>query len=124
MSHSLKAPAVHKEIEGIARKPTAERAALTLGAFAAILTGACCVLPLVLVTIGISGTWLSILPRFEPYQPIFIGAALVALRFAGWRLYRPAADCAPADVCGLPQVRRRYRTGFWIVAALLVGMIT
>ena len=105
------------------RKPAAERAALTVGALAALLTGACCVAPLALVSVGIGGAWLAVLPRFEPYQPLFIGVALAALAFAGWRLYRPAASCAPGEVCALPHVRRRYRTGFWIVAVLLLGMI-
>lgn len=124
MSHSFeRAAPLSGENEAAARKPAAERAALTVGTVAALLTGACCVAPLVLVTIGIGGAWLSILPLFEPYQPIFIGVALAALIFAGWRLYRPADRCRPGEVCALPQVRRRYRVGFWIVAALLAGMI-
>ena len=109
--------------EPAARKPTAERAALAVGALAALLTGACCVAPLALVSVGIGGAWLAVLPGFEPYQPLFIGVALATLAFAGWRLYRPAANCAPGEVCASPRVRRRYRPGFWIVAALLVGMV-
>lgn len=123
MSHSFDEARRLPGQEGTVRKPAAERAALGLGALAALLTGACCVAPLALVSLGVGGAWLSVLPRFEPYQPVFIGIALAALAFAGWRLYRPAASCGPGDVCALPHVRQRYRIGFWIVATLLLGMI-
>ena len=124
MSHSFeRAPTFGRASEAAASKPAAERAALTVGPVAALLTGACCVAPLVLVTVGLGGAWLSILPLFEPYQPIFIGVALAALAFAGWRIYRPVAQCSPGDACAMPHVRRRYRLGFWIVATLLLGMI-
>ena len=109
--------------DSLERTPAAERAALTVGGLAALLTGACCVAPLLLVTAGVGGAWVSILPRFAPYQPVFAGLALAALAFAGWRLYRPAGSCGPGEACALPHVRRRYRIGFWIVAALLAGMI-
>ena len=104
-------------------KSTAESAALTAGGVAALLAGACCVVPLVLVSIGVGGAWLANLQLLEPYRPAFIGIALVALGFAGWRIYRPAAECEPGSVCAVPRVRRGYRTGFWIVAALLLAML-
>lgn len=49
--------------------------------------------------------------------------ALAALAFAGWRIYRPAAECKPGEVCAVPRVRRGYKVGFWIVGALLVAML-
>jgi mercuric ion transport protein len=54
----------------------------------------------------------------EPYRPIFIGTALVALFFAYRRMFRPAQDCKPGTVCAVPQVKTAYKTVFWIVAAL------
>lgn len=100
-----------------------ESIALTAGGIAALLVGACCVAPLVLVSVGLGGAWLANFQLFEPYRPLFIALALAALGFAGWRIYRPAAECAPGDICAVPRIRRGYKTGFWIVAALLVGML-
>ena len=71
-------------------KPQNARGALGIGGLAAVLASICCVGPLVLVSIGISGAWIGNLTVFEPYRPIFIGAALVALFFAYRRIFRPA----------------------------------
>lgn len=118
--HDTTAPAFEKS-PGEPGAP--ESVALTAGGIAALLTGACCVAPLVLVSAGLGGAWLSNFQLLEPYRPVFIGLALAALGFAGWRIYRPAAACAPGEVCAAPRVRRGYKIAFWIVAALLLGML-
>lgn len=94
------------------------RAALATGGLAAILASTCCLGPLILVTLGFSGAWISNLTVLEPYRPFFIGVALVALYFAYRRIFRPVQACQPGQVCALPQVRSTYRLIFWIVAAL------
>lgn len=96
------------------------RSALFAGGLAAILASACCLGPLVLLMLGFSGAWIGNLTVLEPYRPIFIGAALVALFFAGRRIFRPAQACKPGEVCAVPQVRVVYKIIFWIVAALVV----
>lgn len=106
-----------------AAKRAAESVALTAGGIAALLAGACCVVPLVVVTVGLGGAWLASLHALEPYRPLFIGIALAALAFSGWRIYRPVAECAPGEACAVPAVRRGFRVGFWIVAALLAAML-
>lgn len=86
---------------------------------AALLASACCIGPLVLVSIGLGGAWLSNLQALEPYRPVFIGVALSALALAYRRVFRPAAACAPGDLCAVPRVRIAYRIIFWLVAALI-----
>ena len=93
---------------------------LVAGGVAAILASTCCLGPLVLVALGVSGAWIGNLTKLEPYRPIFIGAALVALFFAWRRIFRPAHACEPGVVCALPQVRTTYKAIFWIVAALVL----
>ncbi|MFN3566668.1 MAG: mercuric ion transporter MerT [Burkholderiaceae bacterium] len=99
------------------------RAALAAGGIAAILASACCVGPLVLVMLGASGAWIGNLTLLEPYRPFFIGAALVALALAWRRIYRPAADCKPGEMCAIPRVRTSYRVLFWVVALLVAAAI-
>jgi mercuric ion transport protein len=96
------------------------RGALAAGGLAAILASTCCLGPLVLVTLGFSGAWIGNLTALEPYRPVFIGAALVAMFFAWRRIYRPARDCKPGEVCAIPQVRSTYKAVFWIVGALVL----
>lgn len=102
------------------QKRTVEKGTLVAGGLAAILASTCCLGPLVLVALGFSGAWIGNLTVLEPYRPIFIGAALVALFFAWRRIFRPAPVCPPGEVCAIPQVRTAYKIIFWVVAALVL----
>ena len=93
---------------------------LAIGGLAAILASTCCLGPLVLIAIGFSGAWIGNLTRLEPYRPIFLGIALVAMFFGWRRIYRPAAECKPGDICALPQTKNLYKILFWIVAVLIL----
>lgn len=92
-------------------------AAATLGA------SLCCVVPLVLVSLGISGAWLANLTALEPYRPWFAGLALVALGFAVWRLYGPASRCEDGRICADPRVLRRRRRLLWIAITVIVPLL-
>ncbi len=96
------------------------RGALFAGGLAAILASTCCLGPLVLIALGFSGAWIGNLTVLEPYRPIFLGMALVALYFAYRRIFRPAQDCKPGEVCAIPQVRSTYKIIFWLVVALVL----
>lgn len=100
--------------------PQGSRTALLTGGLAALLASTCCLGPLVLVALGFSGAWIGNLTVLEPYRPVFIGAALVALLFAWQRIYRPVQQCEPGEVCAILQVRSTYKLIFWIVAALVL----
>ena len=113
---------VTRDAGQIDKRPAPESVALGAGGVAAVLTGTCCVVPLLLVSVGAGGAWLSYLRALEPYRWIFIGVAAVALAFAWKRIYRPAADCGPGEVCAIPRVRRGYKIGFGAVVLLLLFM--
>ena len=112
---------IGEQSDATKRKP--EQAALAAGGLAALLAGACCLGPLVLVGIGVGGTWLANFQLLEPYRPILLGVAAVSLAFAWKRIYRPAPVCEPGQVCAVPRVKRGYKLGFWAVAALLGFML-
>ena len=94
--------------------------ALLVGGLAAILASTCCLGPLVLVALGLSGAWIGNLTVLEPYRPVFIAGALAALFFAGRRIFRPAQTCQPGDACAVPRTRRVYKIVFGIVSALVL----
>lgn len=64
---------------------------------AALGASACCTIPLALVSVGVSGAWISGLTVLAPYRWIFVTIALGALGYAGyneWQLSRrPDCDC-------------------------------
>ena len=101
-----------------------ESGVLAVGGVAAILASACCLGPLVLVSVGLGGAWVSNLQALEPFRPDFIAAALIALLLAWKRIYRDPAACAPGDVCALPATRRGYQAIFWLVAGLTLVALT
>ena len=100
--------------------PQEGRTALISGGLAAILASTCCLGPLVLVALGFSGAWIGNLTVLEPYRPLFIGAALVALYFAWRRIFCPVQVCQPGEVCAIPRARATYKIIFWVVAALVL----
>lgn len=93
--------------------------ALIAGGISALLASACCLGPLVLIMLGISGAWIGSLTLLEPYQPWFMGAAAIALVVAGRRIWRPAVACDVGQVCERPMVNRSYKVLFLLVVLLL-----
>ena len=102
------------------------RASLIGGALAGLAASACCLGPLLLVSAGVSGAWISNLTLLQPYSWVFAGIALAFMAYAWHKIYRvPAAtECEPGTVCALPQTNRTYRTIFWVVSALVLLGIT
>ncbi len=106
---------------------TAARTTLMGGALAAIAASACCLGPLALISLGVSGAWISNLSALEPYRPIFIGVALGFMAFAYRQIFmkaRAAEACEPGTLCAIPATNRIYRTLFWIVSALVLLALT
>lgn len=92
------------------------------GALAAIAASACCLGPLVLVSIGISGAWISNLTILEPFRPYFVAIALICMVVAYRKIYGApgSKQCESGTLCALPQTNRVYRALFWIVSALVL----
>jgi len=97
---------------------------LISGVIAAIGAGICCAGPLVLLFLGVSGSWIGNLTLFEPYRPIFIGAVVVAFAFAGWKVHRPIEKCEPGSVCAVPETRKRRQIIFWLSAIFSLILVT
>ena len=91
---------------------------------AAIGASVCCIGPLVLLAMGIGGTWISTLTALEPYRPIFIGITLVFLFLAFRKLYILPRQCAPEDTCALPSTLRNQRIIFWLVSVVSIALLT
>lgn len=65
------------------------------GLLGAIAASSCCMLPLILFTLGVSGSWIGNLVQLAPYQPYFVAMAIACLSY-GYRLvYRSAQSSCP-----------------------------
>lgn len=89
-------------------------------------TGAslCCVVPLLLVLLGIGGAWAGSLTALAPYHPFFAAIAISLLVLAGWQLYRRNDRCDAARTCAAPAVQRRQRQIFWLVTVTVALLLS
>lgn len=95
------------------------------GVIGAILASTCCIAPLVLLTLGISGAWISRLTVLEPYKPIFASMALVFIGFGFRQVYftaRPA--CVEGTYCAKPESARITKTALWLATLLVILALT
>jgi mercuric ion transport protein len=99
------------------------KGSLFAGVIAAIGASMCCVAPLVLLALGIGGTWVASLTAMAPYRPVFIGLTLLFLGLSFRRLYLVPPTCAPDTPCIDPRTIKRERRTFWIVAVLLLALL-
>ncbi|MBK4733009.1 mercury transporter MerT [Noviherbaspirillum sp. DKR-6] len=96
---------------------------LAVGVLAAIGASVCCVGPLLLLTLGIGGAWISNLVAFEPYRPLFIGLTVLFFAMAFRRLYLVKQVCSPGQACAIPVVVKRQRAIFWVVTVFIIGLL-
>lgn len=92
------------------------------GALAGLGAAACCAGPLILMLLGISGSWIANLAALEPYRPLFIVLSIGLLGLAYRNIFRPSADkaCQTGRVCATSAGQQFYKVLFWIVAVLIV----
>jgi mercuric ion transport protein len=103
--------------------PFSEKTSLWAGVLAAIGASVCCVGPLVLLALGISGAWVGNLTAMEPLRPYFMALTVLFLGLAFRKLYLIPASCTPGTPCADPRTRQRQRLVFWLVTALLLGLL-
>jgi mercuric ion transport protein len=98
---------------------------LTLGGvLAALAASSCCIVPLVLFALGISGAWIANLTQLAPYQPYFLAAAAGCLGTGYWLIYRSRKTaCADREACARPLPSRVSRLGLILASVLVTGAL-
>src|SRR5260370_27974011 len=91
------------------------------GLLGAVAASSCCILPLVLFGLGVSGAWIGNFTRLAAYQPCFIAATLAFLGYGYWLVYRSSTRaCADGEACARPLLNRIVKAGL-ILATILVA---
>ncbi|MDH5324857.1 MAG: mercuric transporter MerT family protein [Gammaproteobacteria bacterium] len=93
---------------------------LIAGLLAGITASACCAGPLLLLMLGISGSWIGNLSALEPARPVFIVAAVILIGLAYRKVYRPAKACNATAVCSTGTGQRSQRILFWIFSITIL----
>lgn len=91
------------------------------GILGAIAASTCCIIPLLLFSLGISGAWIGQLTALSAYQPIFITITLGFLGYGYWLVYRkPKVACAEGEACARPLPNVIVKSGLWFATALIL----
>ena len=92
---------------------------------AAVTASVCCIGPLLLLGLGVSGAWIGTLTALEPVRPVVSVVALGFLGFAFYRAYRTpsTAECAEGRPCARPGSRRFTKTASWAAAVAVLALL-
>src|SRR5258708_36623207 len=94
------------------------------GLLGALAASSCCILPLVLFGLGVSGAWIGNFTRLAPYQPCFIAATIAFLGCGYWLVYRSSRlACADGEACVRPLPNRLVKAGLVVATILVVAAL-
>ena len=92
------------------------------GVFAALISSLCCVGPLVLTLLGVSGA--GFLAKFDVIRLPMMVIVAVLFGYAGYILYRKRNTCEVGSICANPKKYRLLVVGYiagLILATLLIS---
>jgi mercuric ion transport protein len=117
---SLAAAPSRSEVAPSASKAGWAAAGGILGALAA---SSCCILPLALFMLGISGAWIGNLTALAPYQPVFFTATAGCLGVGYYLVYRqPKVVCADGT-CARLLPKRGVKAVLWTATVLVLAAV-
>jgi mercuric ion transport protein len=93
------------------------------GLFGALAASSCCILPLVLFSLGISGAWIANLTALSPYKPYFAAATIALLGHGYYLVYvKPRQACADGS-CARPLPNHLVKASLWIATVLVMAAL-
>ena len=96
------------------------------GLLGALAATSCCILPLGLTLLGVSGAWMSNLRALAPYQPYFIAATIALLGYGFYLVYWRAAKVACADgaACARPLPNVLVKGALWTALVVVIAAVS
>lgn len=104
--------------------PTEASSWLGIGAvLAAIGASVCCVGPLLLISLGIGGAWISAFTSMETVRPYFIILTLIFIGLGYRKLFFVPDSCKEGEACAVPEVKHKQRMIFCSGSALILLLL-
>jgi mercuric ion transport protein len=92
------------------------------GILGALAASSCCIVPLVLFSLGIGGAWIGNLTALAPYKPLFVAGAAGILGYGFYLFYwKPRRACAGDAACARPIPSRLVQTALWTATVLVTA---
>jgi mercuric ion transport protein len=100
---------------------TGQKLAAAGGIIAALAASSCCILPLALFGLGISGAWIGNLTQLAPFQPFFIAATLACVGTGYWLVYRSSKlACGDGAACARPPPNKFVKVALIVATAIVL----
>lgn len=94
------------------------------GLLGALAASSCCILPLILFGLGVSGAWIGNFTQLARYQPYFIAATIGFLGYGYWLVYRSSqVACADGEACARPLPNLLTKAGLILATILVVAAL-
>ena len=91
------------------------------GLLGAIAASSCCILPLLFVSVGLTGTWIGGLSALTPYKPLVVIATLGVLGYGYYLAYwKTEQACAPDQACARPVSTRIVKLLLWVATIVVL----
>lgn len=92
------------------------------GILGALAASSCCIVPLILFSLGVGGAWIGNLTALAPYKPLFVAGTAGMLGYGFYLVYRkPEQACAENAACARPISNRIVRLALWAATLLVVA---
>jgi mercuric ion transport protein len=89
------------------------------GILGALALSSCCILPLILFSVGLGGAWVGNLTALAPYKPLFATATAGLIGYGFYLAYRKPKQVCPSDgACAQHLPNRLVKLGLWTAAIL------
>lgn len=92
------------------------------GILGALAASSCCIVPLILFGLGVSGAWIGNLTALAPYSPFFVAGTAGLLGYGFYLVYwKPRRACAEDTACARPIPNRLVQLALWIATVLVIA---
>ena len=92
------------------------------GILGALAASSCCIVPLILFSLGLGGAWIGNLTALAAYKPLFVAGTAAVLGYGFYLVYwKPRRGCADGAPCARPIPSRLIQLALWIATALVVA---
>jgi len=94
------------------------------GVLGALAASSCCIVPVVLFSLGATGAWIGNLTALAPYQPVFVTVTAGFLGTGFYMVYRgPKAASVQGAPCARPIRARIVKAVLWSSVALTAAAL-
>lgn len=123
MTEVIRTIAAADETQSASHERSRTRFIAAGGILGALAASSCCIIPLVLFSLGISGAWIGNLTALAPYKPYFSAATLGLLGYGYYLVYlKPKQVCADGS-CTRPLPNRLVKLSLWLATVLVVAAL-